>query len=403
MYIKTVIFNYLTTAVNILTGFILFPLILDNLGYEALGVFGVFFSLKSILDIGIGWVSSGITKNLINYRYLKRNIYTASRLLNIFFGLFIFVFFLVYGILSGKYLLASILFGLGNFIAFLLTPYYELFISDLKQKEVAFFRFIQQILFLIFSVSFFLISYRLDFIFLGLVIGNIITFILVYTFYIKNYQIPFETKFVNLIIRKIFTKEISIFFNGISTILLLQIDVLLLSYLYGEKSAGIYLVIFKIPNTLIMLGWRLSEPFQAIVAKEIKVNKENIYKKFKKLEKIILVVSILFALFYLVFGEYILKIWVGEENVPDLKYMYIIPSLVIIFSIMQRLYLSVNFYTKGLNTVTVLQFVEIIFKILFILFFFNYFWELSSVAGWLIAFLFTIWLYRKNALKVLKV
>ena len=395
-------FNYLSLGTNILIGFVLTSLILRFSNYEVLGNFGIFFSLKSLLDIGIGWITSGITKNLINYKHLKTNIYTVSKILNLLFGILIILFFAIYGIFNSKYLISSLLFGLGNFIAFILTPYYEIFISELKQSVVAIFRFIQQFLFFIFSVSLFYFFKKLEFVFLGMVIGNTITFILV-SFYFKSYyNLPFDTKFFNRILKRLFTKEISIFFNGLSTVLLLQIDILLIYYLYGEKSAGIYLVIFKIPNTLIMLGWRLSEPFSAIVSKEIKINKRLVYEKFKKLEKNLLVISLLFATFYLIFGRYILYIWIGRDNIPNIQFMYIIPSAVLIFSIMQRLYLSVNYLTYGLNTITVLQFIEIIFKIIFTVFLFSYFKELSPVAGWLFAFFFTIWLYRKNALKILK-
>jgi O-antigen/teichoic acid export membrane protein len=197
-----------------------------------------------------------------------------------------------------------------------------------------------------------------------------------------------------------FKKEISMFINNLSTILLLQIDILLISYLYGKKSAGIYLIAFKIPNTLIMLGWRISEPFQPIVAKGIKENKKEIFKKFKKLEKIVFLVAVIFALGYLLFGETALKIWVGEKNIPNINYMYLIPSLAIFFSILQRLYLSVNFYTKGLNIVSLLQFLEIASKVIFTIFFFDIFKELSPTAGWVFAFFFTIWLYRKNAIRI---
>jgi hypothetical protein len=38
---KYVIFSYLTIGANILTGFMLFPLILQNIGLAALGVFGL--------------------------------------------------------------------------------------------------------------------------------------------------------------------------------------------------------------------------------------------------------------------------------------------------------------------------------------------------------------------------
>lgn len=73
-------------------------------------------------------------------------------------------------------------------------------------------------------------------------------------------------------------------FNGISTVFLLQIDALLIYYFYGSEAVAIYLIIWKIPNTIIMLGWQLSSPFQAIIAK-YKKDKEYISKRFFSLKK----------------------------------------------------------------------------------------------------------------------
>ncbi len=94
---KYVIFSYLTIGANILTGFILFPLILKNIGLEALGVFGLLFSAKSIIEIGIGWLSGSVTKNLIKYKYLKIDIFTLSFIINILYGFFSFLFIYLYG------------------------------------------------------------------------------------------------------------------------------------------------------------------------------------------------------------------------------------------------------------------------------------------------------------------
>jgi len=400
-YKKTVIFNYGAIGINLLTGFILFPLIIKYLGIEKLGIFGLFYSIKSIFDMGMGWLTGGITKNLIKYKYLKNNIFTISFIVNILYGFIVFLFFLLYGYINDLFFISA-LFGFGTLLNFIIVPYSELLISQLRQYQVAFFRFLQQSLFLILSISLFLFNKKLSQIFLGYLISAILTFFLYYS-YIKYKNLNIKLVFKNFfsILKKLFFLDsLKYFMNAVSTQLLLQIDILLISYLYGNKSAGVYLIIFKIPNTLIMLGWRLSEPFQAIVAKEIKQNKEKIFNDFRKLEKNIFLLSLMAGIGYLIFGKYILELWIGDDNIPNIHYMYIIPSLVILFSIMQRLYLSINFYTKRLEIVTKLQFIEIFFKVIFIIFFFDYFKELAPIVGWMVGFLFTIWIYRKNSLEV---
>lgn len=139
---KYVVFSYLQIGCNIISGFILFPLILKNLGLSALGVFGLLFSIKSILDIGIGWLSGSITKNLLRYRYLRSDIYTLSTFVNALYGFLAFIIILSYGyFFKSEYFWSFFYFGLFAWFSFCITPFYELLIADLKQHQTAFLGF----------------------------------------------------------------------------------------------------------------------------------------------------------------------------------------------------------------------------------------------------------------------
>lgn len=395
----------MSIGVNILTGFILFPLIIKYLGKEALGVFGVFYSFKSIIDMGMGWFSGSITKNLIRFKYLNNSIFTLSFVMNFLYGAVgAVIFYILMRNFQAEYSLSAAYFALFIFITFGMLPFYEKLISELKQFQVAFFKFLGQFGFMMISVTLFLIydHKSLDIIFFSLMIANTFVFLTLCKFYIKKHEFNLEFNHINKkLFNNLFFKDGGKYFiNAVSTILLLQVDVLLIAYLYGNESAGLYLILWKIPNTIIMLGWRLSEPFQAIVASDVKKNRNRVRDDFKRLEKKILLASVFVAILYAIFGNILLSFWIGSENVPNVEYMYIVSSIVIVFSVIQKLYISVNYYTNGLNTATLLQFIELGFKILFILFTFNYFQELAPIVGWFFAFLFTIYFYRKNSLKV---
>ena len=405
---KYVLFSYLAMGSNMLTGFVLFPLILNKLGLAALGVFGLLFSMRSIIEIGIGWLSGSITKNLIKYKFLKGNISSLSFVINFAYGLFSFILIVIYGYMTKEDYIYSIYYFAGfSFISFAIVPFYEIMISELKQYQVAGFRFLQQFLFMVLSISIFLFFdiNSLTYIFMMLFISVVIVLLSISIYFFNTFSIKFSFKKINKVLlnKLLLVDGFKYFLNGMSTILLLQIDVLLIDYLYGSESAGIYLIIWKIPNTIIMLGWRLSDPFSAIVAKGLKSNNHvNIQEQFFTFEKKILISSIFVAMAYYFLSSFILDLWIGKANIPNIEYMYFVPAIVIVFSVMQRLYLSVNYYTDGLYTVSLLQFMEILFKIIFIIFFFDYFHELAPVVGWLVAFMFTIWFYRKNSLRVLK-
>jgi O-antigen/teichoic acid export membrane protein len=404
-YKQTILFNYLSIGVNILVGFILFPLIIEYLGLATLGVFGVFYGIKNIIDLGVGWFSGAITKNLAKYKHLKNNISTLSFIINWGYGLVGALFFMLYGYFAkNEYFVSAIYFSIFVFVSFAWLPYSQLLVEKSKQHKAAFFRFLGQLFFLVSSVAFFIFAENksLDIIFLALALSNIALLVLIHFYYTYHYKIVFEVhKFSKKLFAKLFLVDGSKFlFNGVSTVILLQIDILLIDYLYGSISAGIYVILWKIPNTLIMLGWRLGEPFQIIVAKNIR-DKQYLKTRFYSLERQIFFVSLVFALGYIFLGDIFLDIWIGRENIPHIDYMFIIPAMVIIFSAMQRLYMSVNYYTNNLNIVSFLQMVEILFKVLFIILFFENFAELSSIIGWLCAFILTFLFYRKYSIRIL--
>ena len=399
-YKATIFWNYLNISINVIAGFIFFPLILRYLGEKELGIFGLFYSIKSFIDIGIGWMSASIIKNLIKYNYLKDSIFTLSFLINNIYAFFCFSIFCIYGLLNMTFFMPSVCFGIFAGISFCCLPFYELLMVNNRQSIVGFFKFLSQFLFFIFSFAIFFLSSEkgLSDIFLGLFIGSVATFIMVILYVKSNFNIAFDFIHISkaLFGRIFFLDGKSIFLNSLLLIAILQIDVLLIVYLYGEEILAKYMIIYKIPNTLIMLGWRLSEPFGIVISRQIKKDKNSAYLNFLKIEKKILIAGLLVAFGYFFLGRLVLEAWLGDK-IYEVKYMYIASSALIFLSIIQRLYFMTNFYTNGMNILNLLMIVELLCKILFILVLFNYFKEVSAILGWLFGLLITIYFYRKNS------
>ena len=395
-YKATIFWNYLNIGINVIAGFVFFPLILKYLGEKELGIFGLFYSIKSFIDIGIGWMSASIIKNLIKYNYLKDSIFTLSFLINNLYAIFCFSIFCIYGLLNMTFFIPSVYFGIFASISFCCLPFYELLMVNNRQSIVGF----SQFLFFIFSFAIFFLSSEkaLSDIILGLFIGSVATFIMVILYVKSNFNIAFDFIHISkaLFSRIFFIDGKSIFLNSLLLIAILQIDVLLIVYLYGEEILAKYMIIYKIPNTLIMLGWRLSEPFGIVISRQIKKDKNSAYLNFLKIEKKILIAGLLVAFGYFFLGHLVLEAWLGDK-IYEVKYMYIASSALIFLSIIQRLYFMTNFYTNGMNILNLLMIVELLCKILFILVLFNYFKEVSAILGWLFGLLITIYFYRKNS------
>lgn len=402
-HIKYLSYSYFVTFSNIVTGLVLFPMILKYQGVEALGIFGILFSTKSIIDIGIGWLSASVTKSLLKSKYHYNQIVTMSFIINSSYGLVSLLIINAYGyFLKPDYFPVYFIFSVYSFFSFVIIPCYEILNSKLLQYKVAFFRFLQQFVFMILSIGLYSYFATLESIFIGLLFGALMTFIFVMYYLYKNVTITLRlsSEYKKIMHRLLFTDGKVYFVNGISTILLLQIDVLLIDLLYGEESVGIYLILWRIPNTLIMLGWRLSEPLQHYFGKKLGNDNVKLKEYFITYEVKIICASVVAGLAYLVLGTQILTLWLGEGMYPDYEYMFAIPALVIMFGILQRFYVNVSYYTKGLSVVTYLQGIEILAKVLFLCTFFDTFNELSSLVGWAVASLFTLVCYRKNTLKI---
>ena len=402
-YKATLIWNYLNVGINILAGFIFFPLILKYLGEKELGIFGLFYSIKSFIDIGIGWMSASIIKNLLKYRYIRNSIFTLSFLVNSLYAIFCFLLFCVYGLLNRDFFMSSIYFGIFGGISFACLPFYELLIVNNKQSFVGFFKFLSQFLFFILAFAIFFLSStkELGHIFFGLCIGSVSTFIIAVCYVRQNFNIVFDFRHINkaLFNRIFFLDGKSIFLNSLLLISILQIDILLIAYLYGEEILAKYMVIYKIPNTLIMLGWRLSEPFGVVISKQIKQDKNLAFLNFLRVEKKILIAGFAAALGYFIFGHFVLELWLSDK-IYEVRYMYIASSVLILLSIIQRLYFMTNYYIAGINVLNLLLIVELLCKTLFIMIFFDYFKEVSAIFGWALGLLITIYFYRKNARRI---
>ena len=190
-YKQYILFSYLTIVTNVLTGFILVPLIIKHLGLEALGIFGILFSLKSIVDIGISGVSVGFIKNLVKYKYLQNRIITFSFLYNNIYGLTIFTLFLSYSyFVKNDFILSSLFFGIYILLNFSTFTFYEVFTANNKQHIVMLFRFIQQFIFMLLSIAtfIFLDVTSLYYLFITLSLSALSVYILAYLNYKNNYQ-----------------------------------------------------------------------------------------------------------------------------------------------------------------------------------------------------------------------
>jgi O-antigen/teichoic acid export membrane protein len=403
-HFKYLLFSYFVTFSNIVTGLVLIPLIMRHEGVEALGVFGLLFSTKAVVDIGLGWLSSSMTRSLLKTKFNFNNISTISFIVNGIYGCLASLLVMAYGWhFKNEYFDTYIAFSIYILVSFITIPCYEILNARLMQYKVAFFRFLQQFLFMLLSIGIYLYTHELKWVFISLLLSSFITFLFVSMklYSDRLYEVSF-TKHYRKILSRVFLKQGRKYLvNGVSTILLLQIDVLVLEYYFGSEVVGAYLVLWRIPNTIIMLGWRVSEPLQHSFGKAYSNNEKLSESSFNKYERIVLLCALLGGAGYALTGGLVLDLWLGEGQYEVYDNMFLVSSLVIAMSIIQRFYSNACYYTQGLSKVTLLQFIELFFKVAFISLLFSQLSVMSSIYGWALAMLFTLPFYRINARKIL--
>ncbi|MFS1909667.1 lipopolysaccharide biosynthesis protein [Vibrio sp. 10N.286.48.B7] len=403
-HIKYLIFSYFVTFSNIVTGLVLFPMIIKFQGLEELGVFGLLFSTKAIVDIGLGWLSSSMTRSLLKTRFNFNNIATVSFFVNSAYGVISAGLVFLYGwIYKVDYLTTYSVFAVYITVSFITIPCFEVLNAKLLQFKVAYFRFVQQFIFMILAIVGYYYFRNITTIFLSLLLASVTVFI--YSFIYIKFKGLFSfsiTKHYKKILNRVFLSQGALYFvNGILTIMLLQIDVFIIEYFFGTEDVGKFILLWRIPNTIIMLGWRVSEPLQHDFGRNYKKkNNNDLRKTFYYYERIVLLVATIGSISYLFLGEFVLTLWLGAGEYPSYDYMFTVSSLVIFFAIIQRFYSNVCYYTKGLERVSFLLLVEIIFKIVFVSLLYDDLSVMSSIYGWAIAFLFTLPFYRVNAKKL---
>jgi len=352
-YKKTVFLNYIATFSNIITGLILFPIIATNLGYEQLGVFSLLFSIKAIADIGVGWMGGAFVKHYIANNALVTNIskcvdaFIFSNVLYALYSLVVIILLFLYKIAweSDIEWLTLSGFCLYIFSCFMMRPIFEVFTACLSQYKVAKYRCIQQIVFFITSIPsiVFLKSIPLVFVFAG-----ISSFIIVLFLNFSNRILFAEIKFpTQKLIKKLLLtdgKNYALF--GVGLIIMLQIDLIVFDLVYGSVVVAIFAVAWRVPNTIIQLAWRLSEPMAAIAARSLREGDAELTITLKNIQLKMLVAAIVACIGYYFFIDIFLSWWMPSYDYSHLTYFKEITTLSIFALIIMKLYADLLFYQK---------------------------------------------------------
>lgn len=111
-------------------------------------------------------------------------------------------------------------------------------------------------------------------------------------------------------------------------VLTLQADALIIGWLFGPETAASYYLLWRIPEVCILLIWRIPSSFAPyFIFMDARGEHDALRKSYNKGLLAILILAGIASLIYGLVGQWIVKIWVGEENAPVDELHYVVAAL----------------------------------------------------------------------------
>lgn len=398
-HFATTVLSICSLLVNVATGFLIYPLIIENLSVTAVAVFGTLYSAKAMLDMGIGWINGSATKALFERHFSSEEILGTALLINSVYGIISLAFLYLTGVaLYSNFESSFIFFGLSLFCTFINTVAYCYYTSRLQQARVGVYRLTQQFLFLIFVIYLYNTSLSELYIltFLLFLSSLMIVFPQALNF---NSRIPLKSlQFSTLALRKLTGEDGRRYLSyGIVIILVSQADLLLFTFLSTPDQTAEFILYWKIPATIITLVAAVGNPLQARFAKLARQGAAT--ELFRRSELIFFVLGSVVAIVYFGLVDYLNLLWLGDESIYLTTLQKGVTTLAIFLLVMQKYYISAVYYSKNIRTVTAYSAIELIAKLIFFILLVDSLEMSAPILGWVVAMSILAPGYRRLAVR----
>lgn len=386
-------------SAHMLTQIILTPIYLNTLNDEKFGILMIFLNIITFAVFGISWFSGGLVRLLGEYwsnkkltkfnetLILGKYVFTSYALLTALLSLILYYFLKQFGYLN----------SIEFFTVILILIYFILNYEALTERQ-AFVATnwqalgnnveITKIIVFFFLVIFLLPKYKsLNVVFAALIAG-VITQRVITGIYLR-FKIGFSGwgKFTNSmkpdLNQFLSTKGLNYFYFG-TLVLLLQLDVVIIGIIGGPIVAGKFVLLWKIPEVLgLILGKIPTSLEPKIIHLDSKSELSSYSKFFLNSRTFFIIICFITSIFYILAGEHLVRIWVGE-NAPKDDWMYYIAGVALFFYSISRWPISFAFAQVKLRQLIKVSLIEFSFKIIFTLVLFRFFSYASPLIGMII-------------------
>ena len=395
-YALALLTGYILIFAHMLAQILLTPLYLNILGEEKFGLLMIFLNIITFAVFGIAWFSGGLVrvlgeywsnKNLSKFNQtliLGKYIFTSYSIIVSIFSMIAFVTIKNAGYLNEIDILTITIISLYFVLTYEALSERQAFVGANWQAFGNCIELTKVIVFSLLTV-YFLPKYKsIDIVFLALIMGVITQRIITGSYLKFSLNFVGWGKFSNSMkpdLKRFMSRDgLNYLYFG-TLVLLLQLDVVIIGIIGGPVLAGKFVLLWKIPEVFgLILGKIPSSLEPKIIHLDSKSELSSYDKLFLKSRTLFVILCLITSFIYMFLGEYLVKLWVGN-NAPKDDWMYYIAGIALFFYSISRWPISFAFAQVKLKKLIKVSFIELIFKFIFTLVLFEYFSYLSPLIG----------------------
>ncbi len=389
----------------ILTQIILTPLYLRILGEEQFGLIMILLGIINFTIFGVSWFSGGIVRVLgeywskENFENFKKTLILGKYVFTLYASLISILILIIFFVF--KYFEA--LNNIDSSTILLLILYFLITYESISERQAFLganwqalgnnIEFIKVFVFALLTI-YFLPQYKnINIIFIALIAGAITQRLITGSYLRLKLDFRGWEKFNNSMktdFNRFFSKEgLNYFYFG-TLVLLLQLDVVIIGLIGGPVIAGKFVILWKIPEVLGLILAKIPSSLEPKIIHLDTKSEMSIYNKlFLKSKNLFILLCFITSVFYMLSGEYLVKIWVGN-NAPNEDWMYYIAGVALFFYSISRWPISFAFAQIKLKQLIKISLIELIFKFIFTLILFEHFSYLSPLIGMILIHTFYV-------------
>lgn len=329
--------SILTEFIGKAIGFFLFLIIARKFGNE---IFGQYSYALSFTVIFIAISDFGLTSMIIREIAIKKEkacLYISNALfIKIILSIFTIIIIIIFSNLTNKsssvnlmiYIITiNMLFKSFSDLLYSIPKSYE------KIKYVVYLKIVENVFIVLFFTILILLNQTLTIIIFGFACSSLFSF-LICTNLIKNKFTSFSIRADRKIIKYLVKKSSPFGISSIFLMMFFNVDTLMVSFIHGNKTTGIYAVSYTLFLASIMFTQPLTSVLFPTLSRKL-VEFDNCYEKQKKLVRkvlrysiIMILVGIIIASIYLFFTDIIIKVLYGKEFIESTESLKILALIV---------------------------------------------------------------------------